>query len=157
LLKLFCNNWKTLYTLITSIQGFLYMPRIQPAISSDLQKLAQDLGGRLALARGRRQLSATLFAERMGISRNTLARLESGDTGVALGMYLKALRILGLESSLALVAQEDPLGRKLQDQVTLDEMPARVPRPLRRAQPGNLATTTPGAPPLFSSLLKKKP
>ncbi|MFZ4539344.1 helix-turn-helix domain-containing protein [Propionivibrio sp.] len=133
------------------------MPRIQPAISSDLQKLAQDFGGRLALARGRRKLSSTLFAERMGISRNTLARLESGDTGVALGMYLKALRILGLESSLALVAQEDPLGRKLQDQVTLEEMPGRGPRPPRRALPGHLATTTPGVQPLFSSLLKKKP
>ena len=130
------------------------MPRTQPIVSPDLQKLAQDLGSRLALARGRRELSATLFAERMGISRNTLARLERGDTGVALGMYLRALRILGLESSLELVAQEDPLGRKLQDKVTLEKMPTRAPR---RAVPGYAAATTPDKRPLFSSLLKKKP
>lgn len=133
------------------------MPRIHPVISSDLQILAQDLGARLALARGRRKLSSTLFAERMGVSRNTLARLERGDTGVALGMYLKALRILGLESSLELVAQEDPLGRKLQDQGTLNEMPTRAQRILRRALPETPATTTSDGQPLFSSLLKKKP
>ncbi len=133
------------------------MPRIQPTISPDLQKLAQDLGARLALARGRRKLSTTLFAERMGISRNTLARLESGDPGVSLGMYLKALRILGLESSLELVAKEDPLGRKLQDQVTLESMPARTPRPSRRVKSEHLDTTAPDAQLPFSSLLKKKP
>lgn len=133
------------------------MPRIQPTISPDLQKLAQDLGARLALARGRRKLSTTLFAERMGISRNTLARLESGDPGVSLGMYLKALRILGLESSLELVAKEDPLGRKLQDQVTFESMPARTARPPRHVQPEPLDTPTPDAPLPFSSLLKKKP
>lgn len=131
------------------------MPRIQPALSPDIQQLAQDLGARLALARGRRRLSTTLFAERMGISRNTLARLESGDPSVSLGMYLKALRILGLDSSLELVAKEDPLGRKLQDQVTLESMPARAPRrPRVRKNPLDLP---PEAPPSFSSLLKKKP
>lgn len=131
------------------------MPRTQPTISQDLQQLAQDLGARLALARGRRKLSTTLFAERMGVSRNTLARLERGDPGVSLGMYLKALRILGLESSLEFVAKDDPLGRKLQDQVTLEAMPARTPRPPRRAQPDTTKAGTQR--PTFSSLLKRKP
>lgn len=134
------------------------MPRTQPTISLDLQQLAQDLGARLALARGRRKLTTMLFAERMGVSRNTLARLESGDPGVSLGMYLKALRILGLESSLELVAKDDPLGRKLQDQVTLEAMPARPPRAPRRAQPKPPDTTKPGTQlPAFSTLLKRKP
>ena len=127
------------------------MPRVQPQISPDLKQLAQDLGARLALARGRRKLTTTLFAERMGISRNTLARLESGDPAVSLGMYLKALRILGLESSLELVAKDDPLGRKLQDQVTLEAMPARPPR-----VPTSSLDLPPDPSHPFSDLLKKK-
>lgn len=132
------------------------MPRIQPVLSSDLLLLAQDLGARLALARGRRNLSTTLFAERMGISRNTLARLESGDPSVSLGMYLKALRILGLESSLELVAKDDPLGRKLQDQVTLEAMPVRAAKPPRGVPQDSLDLPR-EAPSPFSSLLKKRP
>ena len=132
------------------------MPRTQPAITRDLLEIAQDLGARLALARGRRKLSTTLFAERMGVSRNTLARLESGDPSVSLGMYLKALRILGLESSMALVAKEDPLGRKLQDEVTLEKMLPRAPRPSPHGYPKKRDEAL--APhPSFSSLLKKKP
>ena len=132
------------------------MPRTQPVITRDLLELAQDLGARLALARGRRKLSTTLFAERMGVSRNTLARLESGDPSVSLGMYLKALRILGLESSMALVAKEDPLGRKLQDEVTLEKMPPRAPRPSPHGHPEKRDEAL-GPHPSFSSLLKKKP
>lgn len=134
------------------------MPRVQPTISHDLQQLAQDLGARLALARGRRKLSTTLFAERMGVSRNTLARLERGDPGVSLGMYLKALRILGLESSLELVAKDDPLGRQLQDHATLAAMPARTPRAAPHTQPESSNATKPDIQaPTFSSLLKRKP
>lgn len=91
------------------------MPRTQHPLSLPLTKIATDLGRRVELARSRRDLSATLFAERVGISRNTLARLESGDPAVSLGTYLKALRVLGLEGDMNSVAGEDSLGRKLQD------------------------------------------
>jgi transcriptional regulator with XRE-family HTH domain len=84
-----------------------------------LTKLAAGLGHRIELARCRRDLSATLFAERVGISRNTLARLESGDPAVSLGTYLKALRVLGLEGDVDAVAEDDVLGRKLQDAAAL--------------------------------------
>jgi transcriptional regulator with XRE-family HTH domain len=75
----------------------------------------QALGERLRLARVRRSLSAVVFAERMGVSRMTLSRLEKGAPNVALGTYLRALRILGLERDLDLLAKDDVLGRKLQD------------------------------------------
>lgn len=55
------------------------------------------------------------MAERMAISRDTLNRLEKGDPTVALGTYLRALRILGLDRDLDLLAKDDELGRKLQD------------------------------------------
>lgn len=71
------------------------------------------LGERLMLARKRRELSASLMAERVGISRDTLSRLEAGHHAVALGTYLKALRVLGLDKDLDQLARDDELTRKL--------------------------------------------
>ncbi len=95
------------------------MARTQYPLSPALSKLAAGLGQRIELARRRRDLSATLFAERIGVSRNTLMRLEAGDAAVALGTYLKALRVLGLEADIDKVASDDSLGRKLQDSRSL--------------------------------------
>ncbi len=73
------------------------------------------LGQRLRAARLRRGISTILFAERMNVSRDTLNRLEKGDHTIAIGTYLRALRVLGLDKDLDLLAQDDELGRKLQD------------------------------------------
>ncbi|CAE6809324.1 helix-turn-helix transcriptional regulator [Paraburkholderia domus] len=73
------------------------------------------LGERLKLARLRRELPTVLFAERLGISRDTLNRLEKGDPNIALGTYMRALRVLGLDKDMDAVARDDELGRKLQD------------------------------------------
>jgi transcriptional regulator with XRE-family HTH domain len=78
-------------------------------------KQAEALGQRLRLARLRRKLSTVLFAERMGVSRDTLHRLEKGDPNIALGTYMRALRVLGLDKDLDALARDDELGRKLQD------------------------------------------
>ena len=42
-------------------------------------------------------------------------KIENGDEGVAIGYYLRVLIVLGLEEDLHSVAQDDILGRKLQD------------------------------------------
>ncbi|MBN9411939.1 MAG: helix-turn-helix transcriptional regulator [Burkholderiales bacterium] len=91
------------------------MPRISRSLTPPLAKLAAGLGQRIELARARRDLSATLFAERVGIDPKTLARLEAGDPNVSLGSYLKALRVLRLEGDIEQVASQDTLGLKLQD------------------------------------------
>ncbi|HSV35752.1 MAG TPA: helix-turn-helix transcriptional regulator [Ramlibacter sp.] len=91
------------------------MARTHLPLSPGLAKLSRALGQRLKLARLRRELSTPVFAERLGISRNTLARLEEGDPNVSLGTYLRALRVLGLEQDLETLARDDVLGRKLQD------------------------------------------
>jgi len=91
------------------------MPRTHLPLSPALSKLSRSLGQRLQLARCRRELSTTVFAERVGISRNTLKRLEDGDPNVSLGTYLRALRVLGLDADIDAVARDDLLGRKLQD------------------------------------------
>lgn len=92
-------------------------------------KQIQELGERIRLARLRRELSTILFSERMGVSRETLRRLEAGDPNIALGTYMRALRVLGLDKDIDAVARDDVLGRKLQDLAALRAMPLpRGPR-----------------------------
>ena len=85
-----------------------------PTFPSVAKQLA-ELGLRLRLARERRTLSQELFAERMGVSRETLRRMEKGDPSIAMGTFMRALRVLGLDSDVDLLAADDVLGRKLQD------------------------------------------
>ncbi len=75
----------------------------------------RELGENFRLARLRRDLSSEQVAERAGISRNTLIKIERGDEGVAIGMYFRVLIVLRLEDDLTNVAKDDILGRKLQD------------------------------------------
>src|SRR5450631_2823934 len=86
----------------------------QPPFPST-EKQMRAFGERLRAARLRRRMTAVLMAERMGVSRVTLSRMEKGDDAIALGTYLRALRILGLDRDLDKVAADDELGRKLQD------------------------------------------
>ena len=79
------------------------------------ERMMRTLGENLHLARLRRDLSSEQVAERAGISRNTLIKIEHGDEGVAIGMYFRVLIVLGLQDDLLLIARDDVLGRKLQD------------------------------------------
>ena len=45
----------------------------------------------------------------------TLHRAESGETAVALGTYVRILAVLHLAADLNLIAEDDVLGRRLQD------------------------------------------
>lgn len=74
-----------------------------------------SLGERMRLARLRRKMTAELFSERTGVSRETLRRLENGDPTIAMGTYMRALRVLGLDGDIDGLASDDKLGRKLQD------------------------------------------
>jgi len=80
-----------------------------------LNKLMQELGENIKLARLRRKLSAEQVAERAGISRPTLSSIENGQSSVSIGNYMNVLMVLGLEKDLSLVAKDDVLGRKIQD------------------------------------------
>lgn len=78
-------------------------------------RLLHEVGENLRLARLRRDLSAAQVAERAGIARLTLTKLEQGDGGSSLANLLKVLFALSLENDLHAVAKDDPMGRRLQD------------------------------------------
>lgn len=73
------------------------------------------LGDQIRMARLRRDLSSEQVAERAGIARGTLIKIERGDEGVAMGYYFRVLIALGLANDILLLAKDDELGRKLQD------------------------------------------
>ena len=50
------------------------------------------------------------MAERVGISRTTLASVETGAPSPAIGTYLKVMGVLGLAGDLALVATGEGAG-----------------------------------------------
>lgn len=74
-----------------------------------------QLGERLKLARLRRGLSAELVAERAGISRQTLTRIEAGEPNVTFSNLFQVMRVLGLGEDIDKLATDDEMGRKLQD------------------------------------------
>ncbi len=78
-------------------------------------RVLESLGADIRVARLRRNLTAENIAERAGISRLTVHRIENGSPSVAIGSYLQVLVALGIEEGLANAASEDVLGRKLQD------------------------------------------
>ena len=91
------------------------MPRKPPTVFPQEQRLLAELAERLKLARKRRKLSSTVVAQRAGISRTSLYKVETGDPGATLGTYLRVLAVLGLESDINALAADDRIGRKLQD------------------------------------------
>ncbi|AUT44634.1 helix-turn-helix domain-containing protein [Achromobacter sp. AONIH1] len=91
------------------------MPRKPPVVFPQEQRLLSELGERLRLARKRRKLSSAVVAQRAGISRTTVYKVEAGAPGATLGTYVRVLAVLGLEGDLNLLAADDRIGRKLQD------------------------------------------
>src|ERR1022692_3137002 len=107
------------------------MPRQTPALLPRLARLIAALVENVKTARLRRAYSAETVAQRAGIARKTLYRVERGDPAVALGIYARVLQALRLENDLALIASDDALGRKLQDASL--EPKRRAPRRSARA------------------------
>jgi len=85
--------------------------QILPSVS----KILSAFGENIKLARLRRKLSSEQVSERANISRPTLLAIEKGMPGVAIGSYAQVLFVLNLEKDLLKVAEDDILGRKLQD------------------------------------------
>src|SRR5277367_6923042 len=94
-----------------------------------LERILRGVGDKLKAARLRRRYSADMVAQRAGIARATLFRIEQGDPGVSFGNYARVMQVLRLEQDLNLLAADDELGRKLQDA----ELGVRARAPRRKA------------------------
>ena len=85
-------------------------------IMPDTENILKTMGEQIKMVRLRRKLSATLVAERAGISRSTLWKVENGNPSVAVGIYAAVLHALNnMDKDLLKIAGDDELGRKLQD------------------------------------------
>jgi DNA-binding XRE family transcriptional regulator len=81
-------------------------------------------------ARRRRRIPTATMAERAGISRTTLHKVEQGDPGVSLGTYATVLFVLGLEERIADLAdpRNDAVGLDLEAEALPKRIRARRPR-----------------------------
>ena len=95
-----------------------------------LARILDGFGERLKAARLRRRYSADMVAQRAGIARATLFRVEQGDPGVSFGNYARVMQALRLEQDLNRLATDDELGRKLQDA----ELGTRARAPRRKSE-----------------------
>jgi transcriptional regulator with XRE-family HTH domain len=97
---------------------------LPPAVTRAMRGLADDL----VTWRKLRGLTQAQLADRAGISRDTLSRLESGTGGVSLETLVRTLRALGLLEVLAdaFDPHRSDIGRMRSD----EELPKRV-RPRR--------------------------
>ena len=91
-----------------------------------LKKLGNDLQG----ARKRRRIPMQLAAERAGISRTTLSKIEKGDEGVSFGSYARVFFVMGMLPRLAELSDPkfDLLGRELET----ENLPKRIRFPRRK-------------------------
>jgi transcriptional regulator with XRE-family HTH domain len=112
--------------------SFLYkiayiMPKPATTLYPSSARALLALGQRMKDARLRRHFSAETVAARAGITRQTLAKIESGASSVTMGNYFQVLVVLGLDKDMNSVARDDVLGRRLQDA----ELPQRQRAPRR--------------------------
>lgn len=73
----------------------------------EVLKHLAGLGERVRIARVRRRMSTDDLAQACGIGRRTLYRIESGESGVALGTFLMVLWKLALLDTMDGVAHPD--------------------------------------------------
>ena len=79
------------------------------------QKMMEQVGENIKLARKRRRLTTIIVADRAGIDRSTLYQIEKGNPSVSLGAYFNVLHAMNLQDDFLKLAADDELGRRIQD------------------------------------------
>jgi transcriptional regulator with XRE-family HTH domain len=97
-------------------------------ILRSIEKAVTKLGADIRDARRRRRMSASELAQRIGISRVTLSKLEKGDPNVRMGIYAAALHEMGRLEALAQVMD------RRNDTEGLDALEADLPERVRRSK-----------------------
>lgn len=95
--------------------------------SRQTRDAAATLGALIAAGRRERRWTAAEFAARVGVSRPTIAKVEAGDLGVAVGTVLEAAVLAGVP-----LFADTPNGRAQvahQARLHLALLPARIRHP----------------------------
>ncbi|MBE9483221.1 MAG: helix-turn-helix transcriptional regulator [Bacteroidetes bacterium] len=79
------------------------------------KRILETVGENIKLARLRRKLTTEQVSKRANIGRSTLWHVEKGSEHISIGIILQVLSVLGLAQDLKNIAEDDLLGRKLQD------------------------------------------
>lgn len=87
---------------------------------------ARSIGEQLAAWRKLQSLTAVQVAERAGISRSSLTKIENGDAGVSFEAVLKVARALGILD--AVIEATDPYATDLGRARADEQLPRRVRR-----------------------------
>jgi transcriptional regulator with XRE-family HTH domain len=109
------------------VNGARQSPSTVPLpVARALRKLGHDIRD----ARRRRRIPVAILAERAGMSRMTLNKIEKGDPGVSSGNYATVLFALGMADRLADVAdpRHDAIGIELEE----EHLPERIRLPRRQ-------------------------
>jgi transcriptional regulator with XRE-family HTH domain len=101
-----------------------YLPQ---RVTSELERI----GAGIRTARTRRRMTQAELAERVGTTFHTVSKMERGAPGTSVGLYMKALWVLGLLEGLGRVA--DPAA----DEEGLILEAARAPKRVRAKQVSN--------------------
>lgn len=97
-------------------EGSIEMKKAAYNIVPATEDILKTMGEQIKLARLRRNLPVELVAERAGISRSSLWKVESGNPAVAVGIYAAVLHALGgMDKDILLIAKDDAMGRQMQD------------------------------------------
>ena len=96
------------------------MTNLPIPVIKNLHKLGQDIND----ARRRRRITMELMAERAGLSRSTIGKIEKGDPSSSIGSYASVLFVLGMENRLSHLVDSvhDLIGRRLDD----ENLPQRI-------------------------------
>jgi DNA-binding XRE family transcriptional regulator len=107
------------------------MTNLPIPVIKTLRKVGQDIND----ARRRRRITIQLMAERAGLSRATIGKIEKGDQTTSIGGYASVLFVLGMENRLddLVDSVHDLVGRRLED----EKLPQRVRIPNRKNRDNN--------------------
>ncbi len=107
------------------------MPKQPRPLLPHVKAVLRQMGSDLRDARRRRGDTMEIMAQRLGVTRATLARLEAGDPSVRLQVFIQALHILGkLDAVAALLdGSNDRIGREMFEETHLPKRVRRTAKP----------------------------
>lgn len=94
-----------------------------------VKQALRKVGSDIEVARKRRRITVALLAERAGVSRGTIQRIQQGDPRTSFGAYASVLFVLGMIDKCRMLVDSslDAIGLRCQN----DDLPKRIrhPRP----------------------------